>query len=89
MGTLTSYLIEQCQPICGLILGVAMLVFTFLINLGNTKIIATRLIKNTFYHNSENSTHLTMKFLDGISKYFVVLGLMLIILSIYFLQNIK
>jgi hypothetical protein len=89
METLTSYLVEQYQPICGLILGVAMLVFTFLINFGNTKIRATKWVKRKLYDNNVKSDYLTRRLMDGIIKYFTLLGLMLIILAIFAKHQMK
>jgi len=64
-------------------------VFTFLINHGRTKIQATTWLKLKLYKNNERSDYLAAKFIDGISKFSLLFGLSLVLLSVYFLENIK
>ena len=85
----STYLIHNAQPICGLVLGTILLVFTFLINYGRTKIKTTKWLKLKLYNNNERSDYLTAKFIDGISKFSLLFGLSLTLLAIYFLENIK
>jgi uncharacterized integral membrane protein len=88
MAPSLKYLIHNYQPICGLILGIIMLVFTFLINYSRTKINTIEWLKQKLYKDNERSDYLTAKFIDGVSKYVLLVGLSLILLAIYFLQNI-
>ena len=85
----STYLVHNTQPICGLVLGTILLVFTFLINHGRTKIQATTWLKLKLYKNNERSDYLAAKFIDGISKFSMLFGLSLVLLSVYFLENIK
>ena len=83
----SAYLAQNYQPIFGLVLGIFMLIFTFLINYGGTKIQATECLKRKLYNNSERSDYLTAKFIAGVSKYFLLVGLSLVLLAIYFLEK--
>jgi hypothetical protein len=84
-----TYLVHNYQPICGMIIGTAMLVFTFSVNYGGTKVKVTELLKQTLYNNNERTEYLTAKFVAGISKFSLLFGLSLVLLAIYFLENIK
>jgi hypothetical protein len=89
MLSLLTYLDKNYQPICGLIFGIFLLISTFLLNYGRTKTIATRWLRQNLYNNNERSVYLTMKFIDGISKFSLLFGLSLILLAIYFLERIR
>jgi hypothetical protein len=84
-----AFITQHYQPIIGLIFGLVMLIVTCLINVGNTKMRTARWIRHALYNDDAQSEYLTQKFISGISKFFLLFGLMLVILALYFLQNIK
>jgi hypothetical protein len=83
-----DYLIHNAQPICGFIAGISLLMLTLFLNYGRTKIQAKAWLKRTFYNKNDRSDYLALKLIDGISKFSLLFGLGLVLLSIYYLQNI-
>ncbi len=83
------FLIEQYQPIGGLIFGSLMLVFAAVANYGDIKIRTLNWIARCIYRNDPRSAAYSKRFLEGITIYILIVGPALVMLALYFLKYIK
>ena len=89
MSNFVLFAIEHYQPICGLVLGIIMILVAFVISYGKSGAKTTNWIKWSFYRNSLQSDFYTKELIKGVGTYLALLGVALVILAIYFLQNVK
>lgn len=87
METLVQYLVERYQPICGMILGVLMLVAAVATNYGDAKEKTLRWTSHVILGDRSRSDAASRRFLDGITLYLILLGVSLITLAVYFLES--
>ena len=88
MGNLEEYVVAHHQPIIGLFVGALMLLVAVVSNLGDTKMTVLNWIAKYRYRNSPMSDARARRSLDGLTLYLCLTGSMLIMLAVYFLQNI-
>ena len=82
------YFIAHHQPIIGLIIGALMLLVAIVSNVGDRKVKLLNWIAKYRYRNGPVINSRASRFLDGLTLYLCLTGSMLIILAVYFLQNI-
>jgi uncharacterized BrkB/YihY/UPF0761 family membrane protein len=89
MTIVMTHLAEQYQAVCGLIIGVLLLLVTAVANYREVKAKTLKRIAKTIYRNSAKSEVYSKQFLEGLTTYCVIVAPMLIILAVYFLTYVR